>query len=227
MSVTVGPRKISTVSAVDAVTDDLRTAIFAGEVTVDRPITELGLAASYDVARPTAKAAIERLVAEGLLVRGPNRSARVAKMDANEIRDLYYARLVLESEVMHRLSERKFVPRDAHTFNDEVRAVGSVSSLDAVEPDMRFHGTLVTAMGSPRIAALYDGLLGGVRLCMSRVQVYGLLEPNQIADEHDRILDRILAGDAAGAAHELTQHFNQASENLIHAIENPSVVSHG
>jgi DNA-binding GntR family transcriptional regulator len=208
-----------TVSTVDAVTEDLRRAVFSREIPVDQSITEVGLATSYEVARPTAKAAIERLVAEGLFVRGPNRSARVTKMDAAEIRDLYYARRILEAEVICRLCERGEVPEAAIAANDELRAVGHVSSLDAVEPDLRFHGSLVTALGSPRVAALYHGLLVGVRLCMSRVQAYGLLEPSEIADEHDRILRWIRAGDSAGATEELRSHFARACEHLVDAID--------
>jgi hypothetical protein len=44
------------------------------------------------MARPTAKAALERLVYEGILRRATNKTARVPLMDADDIRDLYYSR---------------------------------------------------------------------------------------------------------------------------------------
>jgi DNA-binding GntR family transcriptional regulator len=203
---------------VDAVTDDLRNSVFAGTIAADSVLTELGLASLYDIARPTAKAAIERLVGEGLLVRNPNRSARVVRMALEDIRDVYYARLVIETEVMHKLSARKFVPPDALDANSHVRDIGDVSSIATVEPDITFHLSLVRALGSPRIDSMYEGLMGGVRLCMTQVQAFGLLEASEIAAEHDRIIDCIRAGDAAGASLELDHHLARARDYLVSSV---------
>ena len=56
-------QRVTATSIVDAIAIDLRTRLFAGELTPDVPLTETEIAMSYDVARPTAKAAIEKLVA--------------------------------------------------------------------------------------------------------------------------------------------------------------------
>ncbi len=54
---------------VDAVASELRAAVFEGELTQGQLVTEAWAAERYGVARASAKAAIEKLVAEGLLQR--------------------------------------------------------------------------------------------------------------------------------------------------------------
>ena len=61
-------------SLVDALYGDIRERILTGELDAGTPLTEKHLSSTYDVARPTAKAAIERLVHEGLLRRGANKT---------------------------------------------------------------------------------------------------------------------------------------------------------
>ena len=69
--------RVTATSIVDAVATDLRSRLLVGELTPDVHLTENEIATSYQVARPTAKAAIEKLVAEGLLVRGVHKTAHV------------------------------------------------------------------------------------------------------------------------------------------------------
>ena len=51
-------------------------------------VTERGLAEWFSVARPTAKAAVERLVHDGLLQRSENTTARVQVLGVEDVRDL-------------------------------------------------------------------------------------------------------------------------------------------
>jgi len=64
------PGRIAAVSIVEAIAADLRSRVFSGELGSGEALTETDVASTYEVARPTAKASIEKLVAEGLLDRG-------------------------------------------------------------------------------------------------------------------------------------------------------------
>ncbi|WP_307465751.1 hypothetical protein [Pseudarthrobacter oxydans] len=75
------------------------------------------------MARPTAKAAIEKLVAEGLLVRGVHNTARVADLGPESVRDIYLARAYLESEVLRRLAAGRTVPAAAVQANQDIAAL--------------------------------------------------------------------------------------------------------
>ena len=60
-------------STVDRVADELRRAVFDGELESGTPLREVALAESLGVSRPTVREALGVLVAEGLATREPNR----------------------------------------------------------------------------------------------------------------------------------------------------------
>jgi DNA-binding GntR family transcriptional regulator len=213
------PRPIATKTVVDAVTDDLRGRILTGSLTSAEAVTELELATTYGVARPTAKAAIEKLVGENLLVRGAHKSARVARLGPDSVRDIYLARAYLESEILRRLATSRTGPEEAVLANADILAAASSGDLALVEPDLRFHTALVEAAGNERIARMYGSLMGEVRLCMTRVQSLHLLNSESIHAEHRLILDALAAGDAEGAARILDSHLATARERLAKALE--------
>ena len=202
-------------SIVDAIAMGLRRQLFRGELSTDEPLTEASVSEQYEVARPTAKAAIEKLVSEGLLVRGVHRSARVPVLDATDARDIYGTRADVESIVLRRLAARRTVPDEARRANAEIAALGEASALDVVDPDMRFHTSLVDAMASPRLSRAYSSLASEVRLCMAQVQGNSLLSTALIHAEHERLLELIEAGDAGGAVALLERHLARARERLV------------
>ncbi|WP_245933677.1 GntR family transcriptional regulator [Arthrobacter livingstonensis] len=211
-------RQIATKSVVDAVTDDVRARILSGSLTSAAAVTELEIATAYEVARPTAKAAIEKLVGENLLVRGSHKSARVAELGPDAVRDIYQARAYLESGILRRLAASHTVPEAAVAANAEILAVTGAGDLALVEPDLRFHTALVAAVGNERIARMYGSLAGEVRLCMTRVQSLHLLDSAAIHAEHRQILDHLAAGDAEAAASALDSHLATARERLAEAL---------
>ena len=210
--------RISAVSIVEAVASDLRGRIFSGELASSQALTETDVAGSYEVARPTAKAAIEKLVAEGLLVRGVHKTARVADLGPESVRDIYLARAYLESEVLRRLAASRTVPAGAVQANQEIAALKTGAPLDVVEPDMRFHSSLIDAVGNERISKMYSSLVAEVRLCMSRVQSLHLLDTALIQAEHQKLLELIEAGQGEEAALLLDQHLGRARERLVAAM---------
>lgn len=209
---------VSATSIVDAIAADLRTRMFSGELAADTALTETDMAASYNVARPTVKAAIERLVAEGLLVRGLHKTARVAALGPGAVSDIYHARVYLESEILRRLARQRLVPPSAEAANAEIGRLSEGTPTDLIEPDIRFHLSLIDAVGSDRMSKMYRSLMSEVRLCMNRVQSLGLLAPGLIHAEHARILDLIAAGEGDAAAALLDDHLGRARERLIKAL---------
>ncbi|NKG19959.1 GntR family transcriptional regulator [Paeniglutamicibacter terrestris] len=214
--------RVTALSIIDAIVQDLRRRIYEGDIAQGTALTEAEVASTYEVARPTAKAAIERLVADSLLERGAHKTARVKTLGADSVRDIYFARAYLESEVVRRLATTKSVPAAAVHANAEISARISLPATTIIGPDMDFHTALVDAMDNTRTSAMYRSLLGEVRLCMTRVQSLELLDSAKIASEHATILERIAAGDPEGAAIALDEHLAQARELLAAEIEQAS-----
>ncbi|MGB4778987.1 GntR family transcriptional regulator, partial [Microbacterium sp.] len=201
--------KLAVVSVVDAVTDELRSRVLSGQLEPGAPLIEAEIAEAYDVARPTAKAAIENLVRERLLERSAHKTARVVRLSPADVRDIYRTREIVESEVLRRLAAERRIPNAARAANAEIAALDGASSREIVEPDMRFHRSLIAALGSERVSLLYDTLASEVVFCMSQVQGASLLPTSVIAAEHERLLDLVEAGDGAGAARLLAVHLGR------------------
>ena len=207
--------RVSIVSVVDAVTADLRARILAGDMAPGAPLGEVEVAETYDVARPSAKAAIENLVRERLLERRAHRTARVVRLTPDDARDIYRTRAVVESQVLRILARERRVPAEAREANAQISAFDGASTREVVEPDMRFHRSLVDAIGSGRTTRMYASLASEVVFCMSQVQGASLLPTALIAAEHERLLDLIEAGDGDAAARLLEEHLARARERLV------------
>ena len=211
-------RNIVVTSVIDAVADDLRNQVLDRVFAPDSPLTEADVAARYDIARATAKAAIERLVSEKVLVRKNHKTARVVSLGPDDVRDIYRTRTYLESEVLRRLAARREVPEEARLANEEIDTLWRAGEWDIVEPDMRFHTSLIDALGSPRTSSVYSSLAFEVRLCMAQLQGSQRLSPAIIVAEHAKLLTLIGEGDVEGAAKMLDEHLGRARELLAGAL---------
>jgi len=210
--------RIAVVSVIDAVTEDLRRRVLSGELAPDTTLGEVEIAESYDVARPTAKAAIENLVRDRLLERRAHKTARVVRLTPEDARDIYRTRVVIEAQVLRLLATERRVPDAARAANREISALVDASPRDIVEPDMRFHRSLVDALGSARTSGIYQSLASEVVFCMSQVQGASLLPTSLIAGEHERILELVEAGDGEAAAELLAVHVGRARERLAERL---------
>lgn len=211
--------RVQVPSVVDAIADDLRRGVLSGELAPGVSLTEAEVAGRYEVARATAKAAIERLVAEAVLERSTHKTARVIRLGPADVQDIYLSRAILEAEVLRRLARaRTPIPEAAREANEEIRRCGNGSSLEIVAPDMRFHTAMIDAVGNVRTSRMYRGLASEVQLCMAQVQGRQLLSPAIIVAEHETILEHVEAGRGEEAAQSLDEHLIRARDLLVGAL---------
>lgn len=210
--------QLMTVSLVEAIAADIRSRILRGGYPADASFKEVEVAAEYEVARPTAKAAIEKLVSESLLVRRSNKTARIVTLTPEDVRDIYKTRAVLEKAALLQLAEARSIPAGTRAAQEELERITDGSDLDVVDPDMRFHQALVDSLDSPRTSRMYDSLISQVKLCMAQVQGLHLVQPDRIIKEHRHLLDLVEAGDGAAAAEFLDEHLARPRERLVAAI---------
>src|SRR3954471_6634035 len=100
-------------STVDRVADELRRALFDGEVEAGTPLREQALVEAMGVSRSTVREGLAILVAEGLAIREPNRGVHVTELDPEAVHDVCTARAVLEIAGVRRWQEAREPAREA------------------------------------------------------------------------------------------------------------------
>ncbi|MCQ8828109.1 GntR family transcriptional regulator [Streptomyces malaysiensis] len=208
--------QLVTQSVGDALVTSLRERILADEITAGTAVTEASVATEYKVARQTAKAAIERLVGEGLLERTAHRSARVPMLDEARVRDLYFARGVIEVRAYELLAGRRLLTPEALTAHEAFRECSTNSDVAAlVQADVAFHRALIDSLESDRLSRAHSVIINEIRLCLAQVQNAHLLAPAEIAEEHQTIIAAIRDGDVPGAGQVGLEHLEHAERNLL------------
>lgn len=208
--------RLTVQSVIDAVELSLRDQILDQEISSGETVRETEVARVFDVARPTAKAAIERLVVSGLLTRDAHKSARVPLLSNDDVSDLYFSRAVLEEGVVRRLAANKNLPEVARNAIDAMRSLGTAGlPKQYAAPDIEFHVAMTRYLGSERLTRMHVGLMGEMRFCMAQVQAHDLLSPTLIIEEHERIASAILDGKPDRAALEVRDHLERARDALV------------
>ncbi|MBG6108757.1 GntR family transcriptional regulator [Frigoribacterium sp. CG_9.8] len=222
------PAPLRTTSVPEAVYEALRESIVSIAEPPGAVFTETAIASRYGVARPTAKAALERLVAEGLLARRAHHSAQVPELSRHDIDDLYGNRAILEEEAMRHLALEGVVPVAALARHRELlENVRSDDRAALARADIDFHRALVLGQSSPRLAKMHGLLMGEIELCIGQVQSHQLIRPTDVAEQHQGILDAIAAGDAALAGRLTREHIFTARDRLLskfdadHTVDRP------
>ncbi|WP_329381491.1 GntR family transcriptional regulator [Streptomyces sp. NBC_01716] len=208
--------RLATQSIGDALVTSLRERILTDEIRVGTAVTEASVTAEYDVARQTAKAAIERLVGEGLLERTAHRSARVPSLDETRVRDLYFARGVVEVRSYQLLAEKRLLTSEVRKAHEEFRASATGSDVASiVQTDVEFHRALIDSLESERLSRAHGLVINEIRLCLAQVQNAHLLAPGEILDEHESILAAIRDGAPDRAGEVGQQHLDHAERELL------------
>jgi DNA-binding GntR family transcriptional regulator len=213
-SLELGPSSLT-----EALYESVRKRIVNGDIPQGEKLTEVRLATEYNVARPTAKACLERLTALGLLRRTAHKTAVVPKLDEAEIRDLFFSRVTIERAAVSALAETGEVPSAAARAQVAIEYAARDRLFEnQVEADIAFHSALVAAVGSRRLSRMHELIIGEVQLTMGQYQAHRTANPTNVAKEHAAILKAIEDGDPAGAAEHLGYHLEQAQGRLLSAL---------
>lgn len=197
----------------DSVVGSLRSAVFDGTIAPGSAVTEAFVSETFDVARPTARIAIDRLVAAGVLTREPHHAARVRQLERADILDLFAARAAIEIAAVEQLALAAAVPAGAQHAHEQLAALPEGQAYTSI--DVAFHRGLVQGSGSARLPKLHDLLMGEVELAISQIASSRLRSIAEVSAEHGAILDAVGRGDAALAAELTRSHIRSSRDRLL------------
>lgn len=211
-------------STVDRVVEELRRALFDGELEPGTPLREVALADAMGVSRSTIREALAVLVGEGLATREPNRGVHVTALDPGSVHDVIVARSVLEVAGVRRWEHadedaRAAVRSALAEFTDVAADGGTPAELTSAH--LAIHRAFVGLTGSPRLVALADALSDEVRLGLAKVDRIRRNADEQVAS-HGALLDLLENGDVEGAAEELERHLAHAEDSMLTALRPPA-----
>lgn len=207
-------------STVDRVVDELRRALFDGEVEAGTPLREVALADAMGVSRSTIREALGVLVAEGLATREPNRGVFVTELDPDAVRDVARARAVLEVAGVRRWEQASEQARDAvrqALVDFHTTASGNATPSELTAAHLAIHRSLAGLTESPRLLALADALYAEIRLALAKVDRIRRNAQDQVTS-HRTLLTLLERGDLDTAARELEHHLEHAESSMLEAL---------
>jgi DNA-binding GntR family transcriptional regulator len=211
-------------STVDRVVEELRRALFDGELQAGTPLREVALADAMGVSRSTIREALGVLVGDGLATREPNRGVHVTELDPHDVHDVSTARAVLEVAGARRWDSAD--PNDRQACRDALAAFTELAGAEASPADLTaahlsIHRALVGLTGSTRLVALAESLTNEIRLALARVDRIRRNAEQQV-HSHASLLALLEAGDVEAAAAELERHLANAEASMLTALELPA-----
>jgi DNA-binding GntR family transcriptional regulator len=208
-------------STVDRVADELRRALFDGEVEAGTPLREHALVEAMGVSRSTIREALAILVAEGLATREPNRGVHVTALDPDAVHDVCAARAVLEVAGVHRWDSASEESREAcrQALRDFAAAAeAQASSAELTAAHLAIHRSFVGLTESSRLVALAESLTAEIRLALARVDRIRRNAGDQV-HSHATLVELLDRGDVQAAANELARHLEHAESSMLTALD--------
>ena len=196
--------------------DPLRDEILSGSLTPGAELSEVALAEQLGVSRGPIREAIGRLASEGLVTVRPRRGAVVSSLSKEEFLELYQVREALELLAV-KLAVPRLRPDDIAALQSLIDEMSTHAERNRVEEffeaNVAFHARLVDASGNTKLGELYRQLLDQLGRYRTRsLLLRGNLQ-RSIA-EHAAILRAAKRGDAARAAHLMSEHIRVPQRGL-------------
>lgn len=196
----------------------LKQSIYDGSLRAGQKLVERELSQRLGISRIPLRESLIRLEAEGLIRSIPYSSTYVEDLEPVDVLEIYSLRLALEpmatrlAALHSRPSLIGRLKRWCRQMSDLHRQ-GRKQQLDRL--DYAFHHAIVRSSGHKRLLRAYESahiLIVGPRLQYAHLKDQ---PPEQIAENHLKIVNLIAAGDAEGAQQAAYEHVS----NSILALE--------
>lgn len=203
------------------VTARLRDAITRGRLTPNERLIEVELAEQFGVNRANIRMALAMLDQEGLIVREPNRGARVRAVSDDEAIEIAETRLAIEVMVARQAALRGDAQGRARLKAIEKDMKQAIAQGDTMRYS-QFNAALHRQLQSMAGNATADRILDTLKSHLVRLQYRVILlpgRPQASLAEHRAIVAAVCAGDGAAAERAMRQHLTSFIGLLRQAID--------
>jgi DNA-binding GntR family transcriptional regulator len=203
------------VTAADAAASSIRDAVLQGLLQPGSRVTTADLAAGLGVSRQPVREALRKLEAEGYIERGGGRSHVVRRFSEAEMKENYYLRHLLESEVAFLAASRidDAGLAELREINNNFKlAIDTGNTLKTMTLNTDFHRKLRESIGMPIMASIIDQLWVAQSLNGPFVVPERGLKPHE---EHEAVLAALFAHDADAARAAMAQHVTRGASDTM------------
>lgn len=213
-----GRRAVMSTSA-DRAARVLREQVVEGRLRSGTRLPEERLAGAVGVSRNTLREALSQLVAERILVREPHRGVVVSTPHADDVRDVYRVRRILEpsSLLLHRPDDGTSLRPLRRAVQEGQEAAARDDWAGVASANQHFHRAVVALSRSPRMDSMMDLLLAEMRLFFHQMDRPQDFHRPYLA-ENAAITDLLESGDPPAAADRLAAYLAVAEEQLVAAF---------
>lgn len=182
-----------------------------------QPLIEAELAAKYGMSKTPVREALLSLAREGLVEMSSFRGGRVRDFTADDAREIYELRELLEPFALRRAVPRLTDGdrRSLRDLLDKAQAAAEVGDRRELSRlNCAFHGSLVARCRNEKVIEILAHLQNQVRVMSLRlwnVRATHLRE----AEQHEAILTAVEAGQADRAAELLGEHISEFRERYV------------
>jgi len=195
---------------IDWAEHELATRILGGELAPGTKLKAQDLAEAWDVSPTPIREALQRLTATGLVEAVPNRGMRVAPIVAEELREVYGLRLLLEPFALRATLEARPPGWEVEVNRsfDELEAAFARAPADLVafeSAHAAFHKALVGRAAETWLTRFVETLRAHTtRYRLQSVSLRGGWDG--VLEEHRRLRDACLGDDVDAAVAMLFEH---------------------
>ena len=193
----------------DLIADALREAIIKGRFSEGEELTQEMIAAQFGVSRIPLREAMRRLEAEGLITFFANRGAFIAPLSADDIKEIYELRILIEGDLMERAARVITANelRKAEAIHLALESEDNPAEQEAL--NRAFHSALYAPAKRPKQQAVVANL----RNLVERYQNLNsslLASTRAFQQDHKKILIACRRHSASKARAQLVKHLEHA-----------------
>jgi DNA-binding GntR family transcriptional regulator len=180
-------------------------------------LNEQALSEDLGVSKTPIREALQRLEHSRLVVIIPNKGSYVANISVDRIREIFEIRNILECAAARRAATLA----NSGSFLALSEGDDGTDSKDGEELRRRLisgyqiHTNIIEAVGNSYLTDYYRTILDNiVQIRVYFLNRFGPRRLRETVEEHKRILQAIVAGDANGAENAMRDHLNSALKNI-------------
>lgn len=208
----------------------LRQRIVGGFYSPGAQLKEEPLSREFEVSRTPVRAALKRLIQEGLATADAGQGVHVPQWSESDIEETFQLRMLLEPQAASLAATRggEAMVSRLRASNAKMAAAVVRRDVDTIqEANREFHATLLEFCGSPRLRLILESMIDVPII----VRSFYLAEPAELEQSlrhHEELTLAAAAGDGELAKHAMQLHLRMSHLRFVtHRGEYREGMAHG